>query len=239
MKKLILYLAGALVLAGCGGGTVRPSKNRITKKYSIDAFKRIECNAAVNLVFLQEERTSAEVQGPDNIVPNLIVSCRDSTLRISVKEGFKFKNLKGSDNTTLTVTSPELNGIRLKGAGNITLKDSVKVDNIEIGSFGAGNFKAEALTANNLDVRSEGVGNLTLKGKTRSAVYYIDGIGNLNAKGMMAADVVAEQNGIGNISCYASETITARTQGIGNLDYYGNPEVKEISKNGLGNINAK
>lgn len=241
MKRIAFYLSGILIAAftlmSCGGG-ISASKNKITKKYSTNAFNKIESSASINLVFIQGNNTSVEAYGPDNIIPNLIISTKDSTLSISVKEGLKFRGLKG-DNTTITVSSPYLCSIRQKGAGNFTLKDSIKVDNLDIKSYGAGNFKAENLIANNISVRSEGVGNVVLKGSTNTASYHIEGIGNLNAKGMIAADVVAEQNGIGNVSCYASDKITASTQGIGNIDYYGNPSVNKISKNGIGSINKK
>lgn len=242
MKRTIFYLVSMLItaftLSSCGSG-ISPSKNKITKKYNVEAFNKIECSATLNLVFTQGNQTVVEAYGPDNIIPNLIVSIQDSTLNISVKEGFKYKNFKGGSHTTFTVSSPELCSIRQRGAGNITLKDSIQVDNLEIKSYGAGNFKIENLTANNISVRSEGVGNVVLKGKANSADYHIEGVGNLNAKEMIVSDVVAEQNGIGNVSCYASETITARTHGIGNIDYYGNPAVKRTSKNGIGSINQK
>lgn len=217
----------------------KPDKGNMTKLYAVNAFKRIECNAAINLVFSQGDETSVKASGTARIIANLIVSTQDSTLRISLKERFRLQGAEGNSHTTLTVSSPELCSIGQKGAGNITLKGSVHTDCLEIGSSGAGNFKAEALKANRLKVRSRGVGNLVLKGETRSAGYYIEGIGNLNAKDMIAADVVAEQNGIGNVSCHASKTLTARTHGIGNIDCYGHPEVRKLVRKGIGSINMR
>ena len=88
-------------------------------------------------------------------------------------------------------------------------------------------------------VRSDGIGNVILKGKAEKASYHIKGIGNLNAKDMIVSDVVVEQKGIGNVSCYASGKITVSTNGIGNVDYFGNPPTTDINKSGIGNVKRR
>ena len=95
------------------------------------------------------------------------------------------------------------------------------------------------MTADNISVRSDGIGNVILKGEAEKASYHIKGIGNLNAKDMIVSDVVVEQKGIGNVSCYASGKITVSTNGIGNVDYFGNPPTTDINKSGIGNVKRR
>ena len=56
---------------------------------------------------------------------------------------------------------------------------------------------------------------------------------------MIVSDVVIEQKGIGNVSCYASGKITVSTNGIGNVDYFGNPPTTDINKSGIGNVKRR
>ena len=56
---------------------------------------------------------------------------------------------------------------------------------------------------------------------------------------MIVSDVVVEQKGIGNVSCYASGKITVSTNGIGNVDYFGNPPTTDINKSGIGNVKRR
>lgn len=235
--KLFGLLIVSLVLPSCFNST-SPSKNKITKKYSVDTFDEINSQGTVNIVFKQDKVTSVEAYGPDNIISNLIVASDDNKLSISIKKGVKFNGLK-DNNVILTITAPNLTSISQQGTGNITLKDSVKVDDIKIIYNGTGNFKADELIANNISISSDGVGNVMLKGKTGKANYYIKGIGNLNAKDMIAKDVIVEQQGIGNVSCYASGKIAINTNGIGNVDYFGNPQVTDISKSGIGSVKKR
>jgi hypothetical protein len=39
--------------------------------------------------------------------------------------------------------------------------------------------------------------------------------------------------GSGDLSCYASESLTARTSGVGEIRYKGNPKELNISKKGV------
>lgn len=243
MKRKAFYISGLLVttlaITGCFhySSGPSPSKNKITKKYSIDDFNQIENTAAVSIVFTQGSPAMVEASGPDNYISHLTVITKDSTLYIGVDKK-SFKNLK-SDRIVVTVTSPDLCSIKQRGTGSITLKDSVKVGNISILSDGVGSIKSDALVAHNLYVSHRGVGSIDLEGEAHSAKYYLNGVGSLKAKNMIVSDVVVEQNGVGSVSCYASGTINISTQGVGSVNYYGNPQVTGLKKTGVGSVNSK
>lgn len=69
----------------------KPSKSKMTKKYSVTPFNKIENKAPANIVFTQGNATKVEADGPDNYIPQLIVMVKDSTLSISMDKD-KFKN---------------------------------------------------------------------------------------------------------------------------------------------------
>ena len=73
----------------------KPSKSKMTKKYSVTPFNKIENKAPANIVFTQGNVTKVEADGPDNYIPQLIVMVKDSTLSISMDKD-KFKNFKSS-----------------------------------------------------------------------------------------------------------------------------------------------
>ena len=240
MKKKILCFftlaATTLLLTGCDN-FIKPSKNKITKKYSVDAFDKIDAKASVSIVFTQGNDTKVEAYGPDNYIAELEVVSKDSTLSIKMDKQ-KLKLIKSSK-IVLSVTAPELCRVDQRGAGSLLLKDSVKVNEMTIRSEGVGDIKTDALIANHINVSATGVGNIGLNGQAASANYYLEGVGNLNAKNMIVSDVIVEQNGVGNVSCYASGTINITTEGVGNVNYYGNPQVTGLKKSGVGSVNSK
>lgn len=86
MKRTYFYLFSlVMTLTSCVNG-IAPSKNKITKKYSVEAFDNIASQGTVNIVFKQSNATTVEAYGPDNIISSLIVTSEDSTLHISMNE---------------------------------------------------------------------------------------------------------------------------------------------------------
>ena len=196
----------------------KPSKSKMTKKYSVTPFNKIENKAPANIVFTQGNATKVEADGPDNYIPQLIVMVKDSTLSISMDKD-KFKNFKSSK-INISITSPVLCNIKQRGVGSIYLKDSVKVTDLSISAEGVGSIEANALMARSIKVSQEGVGSL-------------------KAKDMIVSDVVVEQNGVGSVSCYASGTINISAQGVGSVNYYGDPRVTGLKKSGIGSVKSK
>lgn len=194
----------------------KPSKSKMTKKYSVTPFNKIENKAPANIVFTQGNVTKVEADGPDNYIPQLIVMVKDSTLSISMDKD-KFKNFKSSK-INISITSPVLCSIKQRGVGSI---------------------EANALMARSIKVSQEGVGSINLKGQAGHATYYLEGVGSLKAKDMIVSDVVVEQNGVGSVSCYASGTINISAQGVGSVNYYGDPQVTGLKKSGIGSVKSK
>lgn len=243
MKTKVLYLSSllmtALAVTGCFhySSGPKPSKNKITKKYSIDAFNKIETQAPVNIVFTQGTSSTVEAEGPDNYIAHLTVVTKDSTLYIGMDKK-SFTKIK-SNRIHISISSPDLCSIKQRGTGSITLRDSVKVENLSIICDGVGSIKSDALMAQNVYVAHKGVGSIELEGEARNAKYYLDGVGSLKAKNMIVSDVLVEQNGVGSVSCYASGTINISTQGVGSVNYYGKPQVTGLKKSGVGSVNSK
>ena len=230
-------LLAALTVTGCISSGPRPSKNKITKKYSIDAFNKIDNKAPATIVFTQGNETRVEACGPDNYIPELTVTVKDSTLYISMSKE-KFRITKNAA-IAISITSPELCGISQRGVGTITLKDTVRAGVLSIRAEGVGSIETDALLARDISVYQEGVGSIRMNGRAAHARYYLDGVGSLKAKDMIVSDVEVEQNGVGSVSCYASGTIKIDAQGIGSVNYYGNPRVTGLRKSGIGGVNSK
>lgn len=243
MKTKAIYLFSLLLavttMTGCIHFSSGPkaSPNKMTKKYSVTPFNKIENRTPANIVFTQEDAAKVEAEGPDNYIPHLLVTVKDSTLSISMDKD-KFKNVKSSK-INISIASRDLCDIRQRGVGSIRLKDSVKVTDLSISAEGVGSIEADALTARSVNVSQEGVGSIQLKGQAARATYYLEGVGSLKAKDMIASDVTVEQNGVGSVSCYASGTIKISAQGVGSVTYYGNPQVTGLQKSGIGSINSK
>ena len=87
-----------------------------------------------------------------------------------------------------------------------------------------------------MKISSEGVGNTTVGGKTGKVEIDSEGVGNVDAAMLIAREAVVSSQGVGNVSCYASEFLSIRSQGVGNVHYYGKPAKTDLIKDGVGKI---
>lgn len=232
-------LVAAVILSGCSfpSSSSRPSDNQITKKYNVTPFQEIDNKAPVHIIFTQGNTFQVEVEGPDNYIENLQVQIKDSTVLIATKQKNDFKFRK--DYVTFHITSPTLKTVNQRGVGNITLCDTVRVNDISLICSGVGSIRTDALFAQELEVYQLGVGSMDLKGEAQQGKFRLEGVGSLEARNMKMSDLVVEQSGVGSISCYASETISIASSGVGSVNYYGHPHVKSLSKKGIGSVNCK
>ncbi len=243
MKKFFLCMTTlcffALTLSSCSMsyiGGIQPSKHRISRSYNnIKDFSSIYSDVVANLEYTQSDVVSVVIEGPDNYVPLFVVSEDNGTLKITMKKNSK---LAKGNSVTIRLSSPIFRKLQNEGVGNIKLLGKIQGDAIEIRNDAVGNVKVENLICNTLDVNSDGVGNLNLSGVCNKATYSVDGVGNLNAVGMKTVNLDIDQDGVGNISCFASKRLSVKSEGVGNVKYAGNPEQKQINREGVGSVKS-
>ena len=94
-----------------------------------------------------------------------------------------------------------------------------------------------------LDVDTPGVklstaciGDVKIKGACTRLEANLKSEGNLDAREMIAKNVVLKNYSVGDISLYAEDTITISNYGEGNIYYYGNAVLKDIKQYGAGEV---
>lgn len=233
LSLLTFLFFAALTFTSC----TMQAQNRISSEtYRVSSFNAIVSNSVGNIHFSQGSSTSVRAEGNQETIDNLRISVKDGKLVIDMaKRPFKRFNL-GRKKLDIYISSPTLSVLQMNGVGNVTLEGNINTPQLEIISDGVGNLKAEELSCENITIDSEGVGNITLAGKTNSLSISSDGVGNVHAEELIAKNATVTSDGIGNVSFYASESMDVSSDGVGNVTYYGNPKNKNITKDGVGKL---
>lgn len=122
--------------------------------------------------------------------------------------------------------------VSIAGSGDTEMKN-IQCANMSLSIAGSGDMQIDnAVTSGTTDVAIAGSGTVKLNGSTQEAELKISGSGDLYASGYQAKRVSASVSGSGNIECYATEFLKARTSGSGSVGYKGNPEL-DYPKKGL------
>ena len=181
---------------------------------TVGQFQKIAISGAMNLVVDAGKPFSVSVQGDAKFINRVTTRVVNGELRISTEEG---KNINLKKHDRIVVSMPSLTSFDAEGAG-LTRLNNVQGDR--------------------LDVEYAGAGSLVINGKVRHLHIEAEGVGEVDTKGLIAQEADVSFEGIGSVSIYASEKLTADVEGMGNLTYYGNPKIVNNSGSGIGSVTA-
>lgn len=216
--------------------SITGSKDYITRDFKVGDFDKLKLSTVADIQYTPstDGSTSLQLYGPDNIVELVKVEVKDNTLNISMKK----KNIKKS-NLKIKISSPTIKALEMHGVGNFSIKEPFETANLTIRNSGVGDIKIEQINCTNFDLVTEGVGNIRIIGKTDKAILISKGVGSIDADEFVAREVQTISDGVGSISCHATQAIDAKVNGVGSISYWGNPAEKKLKKNGIGSIKQK
>ena len=155
---------------------------------------------------------------------------------------------KASINANCLNMEVELSGhSALTYCGNANYIDcelsGTSVANIKSGASAEVKFEASgvssinytsAATVDYLYVEESGSCSINLNGKAEKAKYDISGASSLNAKNLIAEEVMVEVSGVSKAVVFAAQHLEWSASGMANVTYYGSPKrIISLGKKGL------
>ena len=180
----------------------------------VTPFSTIRTQGALSVEVVVGSAHSITIKGDDKYMEKIITDISGDELLISYKEK---KNIRISDDLKVIVTMPALTKFKMEGAGLTTVSK---------------------IAGERFELNYEGVGLLKMSGKVRDFKLRAQGVGFVDAKGLVAENVDATVEGIGSVEVTATEKLKANVQGIGSLNYFGKPKTINKTVEGLGGVNA-
>jgi hypothetical protein len=221
------------------------------------AFNRISNRGLGNLHLAQGEAEDLRIKGSEELKAHVRTEVKDGTLEIRFEHDWLdwlTWGLIGAWKLDYYLTMRDINGIALRGAGNLECAKIETTDlelsqagagNVAIASLsatelkikhsGAGNLAVKSLAVEVLSVEQSGVGNIELSGRATRQDVHLSGAGNYSASRLESQDVLIRQSGLGNASVWAAGTLEASLSGAGNIEYRGAPALTQ-KVSGLGSV---
>ena len=121
MKKLaLLFLLLPVLAAGCHHGMLgqlRGSGKRVMEKRNITPFTSISTEGAFAIEVTCQKDLALEVEGDDNILSVVTAEVSNNVLRLR-----NTQNYSSSEPVKFRISVPNLEGLSVRGAGNIDVK---------------------------------------------------------------------------------------------------------------------
>jgi len=235
--KTTPFMALLIVLLTASSASCAQTRNA-KDKFEVNDFTTIEASIAGNIEITQSNTTSVTADGSEDMLDLLDVRMDNGKLVLEMEDRHVKKWKKNANKLNIHITTPTLSKVVFEGVGNIVINETFTTPELVISSTGVGNFTALGLNSDFVKVDSEGVGNTILGGKAERLEIDSEGVGNVEADKLIARETIVSSEGVGNVSCYASEYLKIRSQGIGNVKYFGKPKETDLSKDGIGKIRA-
>lgn len=185
-----------------------------TQARPLPPFTRIDLAGANNLNVEVGSTQSVIVHADSNLLGRVTTRVRSGRLVVANTPG----NLSAKTPMFVVVSVPSLDGIRLQGAGNISVT---------------------GIDSRNLTVALPGAGNIAATGTTTNLRVMIGGEGNASLRQLVAHDATAALIGSGSIMLTATHRLSARISGSGTIFYGGNPAHVTQKVSGSGAIIAE
>lgn len=224
---LKLIASGCLLVAAftacgfnSGSGNLGPltrvsgSGNVVTETRNVSGFDGVTVTGAANVLIDQTGIESLTITTDDNLLQYIATEVRNSKLVIEF---------------TLRVMFDKVKDLTFKlGAKNL---NSVEVD-------GAANVEGKNIATENLSVKLNGAGAITLSGKATAQDIVMDGVGAYNGAELASQRAKATHKGTGEAVVRVSDKLDAIINGLGGIEYIGNPQVTK-SVSGLGAVRQR
>lgn len=215
MRRLIVLTAALLASAGFAAD-IRGSGRVIEQSRPVSDFQAIRSEGAWSLDVKVGPAPSLKIRADDNLLPLIETSVQKGELTIRFKEHQPI-TLDNKSSLRIEVTVPKLTGYSHEGAGKTVFRD---------------------LAGERFALSYEGAGLITATGRVDNLTVQASGAGSLDLDGLKARNATVNLEGVGAVSVYASESLTAAVDGIGSLTYFGKPAKVSKAVNGIGTVRA-
>ncbi|RLD34617.1 MAG: hypothetical protein DRI72_02400 [Bacteroidetes bacterium] len=194
-----------------------------------EAFNSVKIYNDANLYFAPGTESRIDLFAESNINPLIKTDVSQGVLTISVNDDECYTATVAPE---ITLSSPDCNEFYMNGSGKLEAH-GINSDYFKIAVTGSGPVNS-SLGVNELDLISEGSGNINLAGYARECNITLLASGNVYARNLESATCVVVSEGSGNITVNVTVSLSVIIKGSGNVYYSGNPPVIEEIITGSG-----
>jgi hypothetical protein len=214
---VVLLIAGVLA-SGCEGtvpfGGLRGSGNLITETRDVSDFDEIVVLGSGKVIVDVTGTESLEIEAEDNIMEFLTTEVIDGRLELGFESG---QLLSPRRDITYTITASQLNGVTIRGSGDID------ASNIDTDTFAA---------------QISGSGDVDPVGTSDHLEVTISGSGRFDGTDLESVTGEVKVSGSGNVVVNVTDDLDVSISGSGDVKYIGNPSLNS-NISGSGDISSK
>lgn len=198
------------------------------------AYHAITLEDRIDLVLEDRPVGTVVVEAGRNVRAQVVTEVREGHLRIRNDNRCNWMR-SFKPRITVRATLHDLRLLQLLGSGNVSSTGTISGAWFTLdqdGGMGRTELRMEVDSCN-IGSRS-GAGDLICTGSARAGKIFQSGTGHVDAKGLSIGHAVVKNDGIVDLYCRATESLTAIVDGSGGIRYAGSPAVLQVWGTGSG-----
>lgn len=201
------------------------------EKRNISGAKYIVNESSAKVIISTGSNEEVIVEADDNLINLINTYVKNNKLIIS------FANVSyRSRYMVIYVTMKDINGIKVKGSGDIVSKGQIKTNDLTVLVEGSGDVNIANILANAVSVAVFGSGDVRIAGLAEILNAEIIGSGDIAANRLQTKDANVKIVGSGDCMLDTSNQAMVKIMGSGDLILYREPKIIKRSILGSGNI---
>lgn len=231
---LLVLLAAALALSGCGSVGVGRTASGTTASRRIDAagVTRLDVAYGFDVRVRLGQPEAVTVTYDDNLADLLDVRVDGATLRIQLKPNDGIEN---RPTLRAEVTMSRLEELRAAGASTVTATSRIPDSGLRLLVSGSSRVIAD-LALDRVDATVSGSSHLELTGMANTLRAEGSGASTLELTDLQLQDLDIRLSGASHASVQADRTISAQASGASKLTYKGTPQFTKRDTSGGSSI---
>ena len=206
--------------------------NVVKQDRPVESFSEIEIGGVLNVYLEQGDTESLTVEADENLLDLIETENKGNTLVVRLKKGVELKKAEQKD---VYITLRTLDKLDISGVVHVESTTPLETEELDLEIGGVSQTDLE-LRCDQLSVRADMVGGLTLRGEVGEATIRNGGVGSLKAFDLIVDKLTITNSGVGSAEVQAQDEISITSSGVGSVRYKGDPVVKELSTSGVGKV---
>lgn len=210
-------------MSSCFNRESSDSGREITSVRSVHPFDHIEIKGLCDVKYKQGDSFGVKIVGNKDMVNHILTEFDGRKLSIKPTDGkMNFSLRRRKRIPVVYVTSPDLVGIRMEGAGDFEVEGLLDTDTLKVYLKGAGDVDLNRVICDEAYITLMGMGDIDIDGLTaQRSVLVLKGVGDV--------DINFENSG----------TAVCRLQGVGDIKLSGDLKNLQKTVKGTGSVNVK
>ncbi|MCR5129861.1 MAG: DUF2807 domain-containing protein [Prevotella sp.] len=228
-KKSIIaisMLLAAVLVGSCTSksNNAKMSRDKVTLRQKIEPFERIVVDIAGNVTYTQSHSTKLTIYSNNKELANAVkIENEDGTLHLSFDNDKLPSGIDISTSLKVQVSSPDLIGVDLKGAGKFETQGIVDTDTLLIQMEGGGRVNTDRIVCDRFQADLLGAGKMELGPiETQQSEINLRGVGKIDADFTDCDVLNCLIEGVGKIKLTGKvQKWNSKIEGAGKVDVDG------------------